>query len=173
MEFPPDNYDVFEAEQFDTARARTAGDAVMEVMMQMRPSGRCVDHFRIGLDGRILETKVKATNVFRAPVLSKYVLNYQMYPRDLSIRRNMTTTAWVDSYKEIAANNFLVFKEDGGEAVALEEIRAALEAIKDPNLKSGSTRYAVVAGPDHKMWLQHQALPGTAEALTAKPTFVG
>ena len=80
MEFPPDNYDVFEAEQFDTARARTAGDAVMEVMMQMRPSGRCVDHFRIGLDGRILETKVKATNVFRAPVLSKYVLNYQMYP---------------------------------------------------------------------------------------------
>jgi hypothetical protein len=40
-------------------------------------------------------------------------------------------------------------------------------------LKSGSTRYAVVAGPDGRMWLEHQALPGTAEVLTSKPTFAG
>ncbi len=40
------------------------------------------------------------------------------------------------------------------------------------SMKSGSTRYAVVAGPDGRMWLEHQA-PGTAEALTSKPTFAG
>jgi hypothetical protein len=31
----------------------------------------------------------------------------------------------------------------------------------------------VVAGPDSKMWLEHQTLPATAEALKAKPTFIG
>jgi hypothetical protein len=42
-------------------RARLAGDAVMEVMLQMRPNGRCLDHYRIALDGTVLETQVNAT----------------------------------------------------------------------------------------------------------------
>jgi hypothetical protein len=56
----------------------------------------------------VLETQVNATIVFRSPVLAKYRLTYQAWPRDLKIRRNMTTTAWVDSYLAIAANNILV-----------------------------------------------------------------
>jgi hypothetical protein len=49
----------------------------MEVMLQMRPNGRCLDHFRISLTGQHLDTQVKATNVFRAPVLAKYRLTFQ------------------------------------------------------------------------------------------------
>ena len=162
-----------EAEQFETARARLAGDAVMEVMLQMRPNSRCLDHYCIALDGTVLETQVNATSVFRAPVLAKYRLMYQAWPRDLKIRRNMTTTAWVDSYLAIAANNILVSTEEKGDAVPPEEIKNAFTNIKEMGLKSGSTRYAVVAGPDGRMWLEHQALPGTAEALTSKPTFAG
>jgi hypothetical protein len=123
----------------------------MEVMLQMRPNSRCLDHYRIALDGT---------------VLAKYRLTYQAWPRELKIRRNMTTTAWVDSYLAITANNILVSTDDDGKAVPLEE-------IKEMNLKSASTCYAVVASPVGKMWLEHQALPGTAEALTSKPTFTG
>jgi hypothetical protein len=107
MEFPPETYDVFEANQFETARARLAGDAVMEVMLQMRPNGWCLDNYRIALDGTVLETQVVATSVSRAPVLAKYRLTYQAWPRDLKIRRNMKTTAWVDSFLAISANNIL------------------------------------------------------------------
>jgi hypothetical protein len=78
MEFPPESYNVFDSEQFETARARLTGDAVMEVMLQMRPNGRCLDHYRIALDGTVLETQVNATSVFRAPVLAKYRLTYQV-----------------------------------------------------------------------------------------------
>jgi hypothetical protein len=88
MEFPPETYDVFEADQFESARVRLTGDAVMEVMLQMRPNGRYLDHYRIALDGTVLETQVVATNVFRVPVLAKYRLTYQARPRDLKIRRN-------------------------------------------------------------------------------------
>jgi hypothetical protein len=41
-------------------------------MLQMRPKGRCHDHYCIALDGMMLETQVIATNVFCAPVLAKY-----------------------------------------------------------------------------------------------------
>ncbi len=52
MKFPP--YDVFEADQFETAGVGLAGDAVMEVMQQMGPNGRCLDHYRIALDSTVV-----------------------------------------------------------------------------------------------------------------------
>jgi hypothetical protein len=52
-----------DAREFENARPQGAGDAVMEVMLQMRPNGRCLDHFRVALTGTVLETQVKATNV--------------------------------------------------------------------------------------------------------------
>jgi hypothetical protein len=63
--------------------------------------------------------------------------------------------------------------EELGENVLTEEIMAPFQGIKEAHNKSASTQFAVVAGPDNKMWLEHQALPATAEALQAKPTFVG
>jgi hypothetical protein len=108
MEFPPVKYDVFDAREFENARPRGAGDAVMEVMLQMRPNGRCLDHFRVALTGTVLETQVKVTNVFRAPILAKYRLTFQVWPRDLRIRRNMTSTEWTDVYTAIFANEVLV-----------------------------------------------------------------
>jgi hypothetical protein len=173
MEFPPETYDVFDAYQFETARARLTGNAVMEVMLQMRPSGRCLGHYRIALDGTVLETQFVATSVFCAPVLAKYRLTYQAWPRDLKIRRNMTTTAWVNSYIAITANNIQVSTDEKGDPVPPEDIKNVFNSIKEMGMKIGSTRYAVVAGPDGRMWLEHQALPGTAEALTSKPTFAG
>jgi len=114
-----------------------------------------------------------ATNVFRAPVLSKYRLSFQHFPRDLHMRRNMTTTSWVDTYTSIAANNVIVSMESNGDAVAAEDVMASFDAIKDTAMKSAATRYAVVAGPDCRMWLELQSLPGSAETLSSKPTFAG
>jgi hypothetical protein len=83
----------------------------------------------------------------------------------------MRTTAWADSYTLITANNIQVSTDEKGDPVSPEEIKNMFTSIKEMGMKSGSTRYAVVAGPDSRMWLEHQALPGTAEALTSKPTF--
>jgi hypothetical protein len=81
----------------------------------------------------------------------------------------MTTTEWSDIYTSIAANNVLVSMEETRENVLAEEIMAIFESIKEAHNKSASTRlYAVVAGPDNKMWLEHQSLPASAEALQAK-----
>jgi hypothetical protein len=116
-------------------------------MLQMRPNGRCLDHYRIALDGTVLETQVVATSAFRAPVLAQYRLTYQAWPRDLKIRRNMTTTAWVDSFLAISANNVLVSTDDKGDAVPPEEIKSVFAFIKEMSMKSASTRYAFGGRP--------------------------
>jgi hypothetical protein len=51
MEFPPKAWDVFPAEQFDTALPRDPGELGMELLVQMRDNGRIQDHFRIALSG--------------------------------------------------------------------------------------------------------------------------
>jgi hypothetical protein len=140
MEFPPTEYDVFDAREFENARARGAGDYVMEVMLQMRPNGKCLDHFRVALTGTVLETQVKATNVFRAPILAKYRLTFQAWPRDLRIRRNMTSTEWTDVYTAISANEVFVSMEETGESAPTEEIKAAFEGIKESFNKSDQVR---------------------------------
>jgi hypothetical protein len=46
-----------------------------------------------------------------------------------------------------------VSTDDEGKAMSPDEIKAVFAGIKDMHMKSASTRYAVVAGPDNRMWL--------------------
>ena len=43
MEFPPD-WEVMAADDFTTARPRNAGLCSMELLAQVRPNGRILDH---------------------------------------------------------------------------------------------------------------------------------
>ncbi len=45
MDFPHD-WVVLAAEEFETAAPRVNGDVTMEVLAQLRPSGRILDNFR-------------------------------------------------------------------------------------------------------------------------------
>jgi len=99
MEFPPDSFEVFPAEDFETASARGGGKAAVDLFLQARANGRCIDHFRLVLGGSsILEANVPLTRVFNAPSLSDYKLQFQFWARDVKIRRNMTTSVWSDAY---------------------------------------------------------------------------
>ena len=63
MEFPAE-WAVFQADEFDTAAPRSHGKAVMELMIQARPNGRLLDHFRIATGGsEILEARFQLTDI--------------------------------------------------------------------------------------------------------------
>jgi hypothetical protein len=51
MEFPSDRA-VFHTDMFGTAAPRSHGETIMELMMQARPNGRLLDHFRVATGGR-------------------------------------------------------------------------------------------------------------------------
>jgi len=172
MEFPPDSFEVFPAEDFETASARGGGKAAVDLFLQARANGRCIDHFRLVLGGSsILEANVPLTRVFNAPSLSDYKLQFQFWARDVKIRRNMTTSVWSDAYATLASRNITAWK--GEEEIDNGQILEELKRLEDPASRVGAFRHAVVAGPDQKLYLELVSMPGTAATLASKPAYVG
>jgi len=86
----------------------------MELMMQARPNGRLLDHFRVATGGReILEAVFNLTDVISNPELKGVVCKYQFWGRDVNLRRNMMTSAWMDVYNMINSNDLKLEGTDG------------------------------------------------------------
>jgi hypothetical protein len=170
MEFPPE-WSLLAAEQFATAQPRSAGELGMELMVQARPNGRMMDHFRVSLGGsRILDVAFALSNIIASPRARTWRLKMQVWPRDVDVRRNMTSTAWMDV--EVLASTkecqVVSFGSDGSESpVASEEVVACLKEA------GAAIRFAVVIGGDQKLLLMLQELPASADQLIGKPAFRG
>jgi phosphoribosylformylglycinamidine (FGAM) synthase-like amidotransferase family enzyme len=168
MEFPA-TWVVFQAEDFATADVRAPGPAGMEVMAQMRPNGRLLDHFRVVLGGsEILEAAMPLDRLIPSPNLNRWRARYQFWARDTAIRRNMTTSSWRDVYQLIHSNEFRIENEEGELVDTADVIR-----VLDEENKSAVIRYATTIGEDRRMTLELQSLPTLLAAVNSKPTFRG
>ena len=168
MEFPPD-WEVLPMADFTTASPRNAGDYGMELLAQVRPNGRILDHYRITLGGsKILDVNCQLSALLLAPATSRISFKYSVWPRDVEIRRNMTTAKWADIYELLATRAASVLAEDGS-TIPHE---ALLEDLVSAG-RSAAVRFAVVVGEDSRMQLQLQALPGSANLLSGKPVLRG
>ena len=174
MEFPPAGWEIFPATEFETAAPRVAGDHVMELMAQIRPNGRCVDNWRIAIGGgKILEADIRLKAICKSSAINPYKLRFQAWPRDIKIRRNMTTSRWLDGIQLIERREFAVFKDGTEEATKVEELLAALESIDDAAKKAFAIRFGVGVGPDRKLVLELQGLPASEASLKSKPGLIG
>jgi hypothetical protein len=172
MEFPGE-LDYYDNEDFDTAVPRSTGEAVMELMAQIRPNGRVMDHFRIALGGSsLLEVNKSLSAIIPAPSLDKYKFRFQFWARDVAIRRNMMTSKWLD-VTSIIESNMAAISDLAGVEVAQEDVLEELENLDGGVPKFAAIRYAVVVGPDQRMALEVQSLPASANVLNGKPSFVG
>jgi hypothetical protein len=170
MEFPPSDYTVFGAEDFLTAAPRTAGGVCMELLVQMRPNGRLMDHFRVGLGGsKLLQVKIKLNSIiYDAP--NTWSLNYEFWGRDVHIRRNMISSVWWDVYTLIKGNNAGVVDETGAEVPA----EVVLKALDAPgSQKSAVIRACVAVAEDLRMELVMQSLPMSLGRAEGKPSYKG
>jgi hypothetical protein len=163
----------FHNEDFDTAVPRDMGEAVMELLAQVRPNGRIMDHFRIALGGTsLLEVDTVLGNIIPFPALNNYRFKFQFWARDIAIRRNMTTSKWLDVGTIIASNSATI-SDPSGREIPAEVVMEDLDGIPDGAHKHAAVRYAVVIGPDQRMALEFQALPASAAVLEGKPSFIG
>jgi hypothetical protein len=114
---------------------------------------------------KILDVNVKLSEVISGAAFKTWSVNFQTWPKDLEIRRNMTTSIWHDISDLVASNEAQVL--DGEAAVGLE---TAAPQLKEAGL---AYRFAVVVGADERMMLQLQMLPASAATLMGRPTFRG
>ena len=168
MDFPPE-WGVLPAEEFNTAVARDAGICGMELMAQIRPNGRILDHFRISLDGsRILEFTTNLSNIMPEIPDSRYLFKYAVWPRDIELKRNMTTSQWMD-VNELLASKRAALHDSEGSMLAHPAVMAELANLGT----SSSLRFATVVGEDFRMQLHLQCLPASAKYLMGRPALRG
>ena len=173
MEFPP-AWDIFGGEDFAVAEPRNPGTLGLEVMAQLRHTGRILDHFRMTIGGSAqLKVIVDLAKIIpAATTLPKWRLSYAAWPRDIEIRRNMTTGAWIDVRRTIASNEAVIIDDTNAE-VETNTVLDALDAIADRNTCDAAFRWAVCGSEDRRCQLICQSLPASAEVLSGKPTFRG
>jgi hypothetical protein len=172
MEFPS-NWVVFNLPDYDSAAPSVAGDFTVELLAQLRNTGRILDGFRFALDGtRALEAYVGLDKILPVPELKGLQAYFQCWPRDLKIRRNMFSSTWVSITDGISGNDVDVLDE-GGAGVAAGSILRILERLEGSGPTNASTRWAVTVGADGFLKLQLQGLPLVASSLNNRSTFKG
>ena len=175
MEFPTDVWDIFDTQEFDLAVPRESGQAVMELMVQLRPNGRAVDHFRVALGGsKLFSATIGFGSLLPIKDLDRMQIAFDFWVRDVKIRRNMATSEWIDLHEKLT-EKVITIQDRVGKAVTEEHLGEILDLLERSGtyVKSTSMRYAVVVGADNRMRLELQGLPGSAKLLNSKPAFTG
>ena len=176
MEFPPTDWEVFPADDFELAVPRDPGALGMEIMAQARGNGRIQDHVRMALGGSSLVNKlIPISTVISKATLPAWKIKISTWPRDINIRRNMATSAWMDLRALVASGEVGV--EDH------EEQEVPNEAFVDMLDQGSSTgtrekaasalRWAVTVGEDHLLRLDLQSLPVSASSTSSRPLLKG
>ncbi len=172
MEFPP-VWTILPAEQFETAAAPDTAAHTMQLLAQLRPSGRILDGFQVKLGGtRILDAEVDMAALIPAATFKSWKLNFQFWPHDVAIRRNMVSLAWVDVTTMVSANDATVV-DNQGQGVSNRLFLSRLADAADHEPEAASLRWAVTIGGDLMPKLQLQGLPAAAALLSGKHQFKG
>jgi hypothetical protein len=170
MDFPA-TWVVLQLEQFDTALPDIEGDITVELLVHLRSLGRALDHFRFSLNGSTpLEATVGLENIIPVQDFIGWSITHQIWARDVPLRRNMTTSAWVSITDTVARNDCDVTAPDGVGIPAAEFTRKVV-GLPSSGPVNASTRWAVVIGEDLMLRLQWQALPLPASVLNGRATF--
>ena len=172
MEFPPSNWDIFPVEEFTTAAPRVNSDCSVELMAIVRPNGRVMDHWRLATGGtKLLSITLELASIIpAAAALPKCKITYQQWPADLAIRRNMTTSPWLDVMTLLAANE-LTAADEQDEVVESQTIMENLRALPNKSVISAAVRWAVCISEDQHLEIQLQCLPAPVTTLNSKPIF--
>jgi hypothetical protein len=175
MEFPP-SWVVNPLDDYETALPAVSSSSeayTMELMAQLRPTGRILDGFKVVLNGAApLSRELDLGSIIPARCFKNWKLNFQYWPRDIQIRRNMISSAWYDVPALICSNEAQVL-DDQGAGIPANEFMAMLDDAPEDGPESGSVRWAVIIGEDGSPKLQLQSLPCDAVSLSGKPATKG
>jgi hypothetical protein len=117
------------------------GGYALAVLAQLRLTGRILD-FRISMNrSQILGAELDFGQLLPADPLKGYKLQFQYWPRDIAIRRYVTTSSWVDVPDLVAANN------------------ATVQGIREKCPESCAIGWAVVVGEDSLLKLPSYSPP--------------
>jgi hypothetical protein len=96
----------------------------------------------------------------------------QKSPGEIVIRKNMFSSAWVETPTTLLFNEASIYNA-AGQIVSNDVFMGMLEDLPESGPETVATRYCVVIGADRKPALQFQCLPTSAVVLSGKAAFKG
>jgi hypothetical protein len=167
------NWTILNADDFATALPRSPGELGMEVMAQVRATGRFMDHVRLSIGGsRVLQASFSTRAVFLSEIIPDTTIMIQKRPEDIAIRRNMTSSEWSDLVTLLRARDALAYRGEEEEDDT-EDLLELIGALADPQQAQASIRWAICATADRQLELVLQGLPAPAAILNSKPLLKG
>jgi len=175
MDFPPEEWDIFPTEDFELAEPRDPGECGAEVMVQIRNNGRIMDHFRLAIGGSaMIEVAIKLRQVIEHNDIPDLTANLKIWPRDVKIRRNMTTSNWFDLLDLVKSRDVVLMDPEVGEEVDPAGYITHVSGLNgDKSKTSCSMRWAVTAGHDNLLYLNLMSLPATLSSFSGRPVYHG
>ena len=168
MSYPPE-WMVLPDEEFETALSTVTGALGVELMAQVRPSGKICDDFLLRLSGeKKVDVDFPLNILMPHDVFRKYRFKFQYWAKDINIRKNMMTSTWVDVPAMLGFRECEVVDDSGG-SMDCATILSIMEELDEDGPTSAALRWAVVVGDDENLQLQLQGLPASAVELTGKP----
>jgi hypothetical protein len=96
MEFPP-QWTILTDDIFETATPRIDSSSTMELLAQVRHTGRILGNFGVALGGEArLKVDVDLGAMLPQDIFKGWRYKTQFWARDVKIRTNMTISAWLD-----------------------------------------------------------------------------
>ena len=155
------------AGEFLHAHAQIAGNYTVELLAQVRGTGRILDAQRLVLGGsEILSVDFNVGDVVPSDRIRDWRFKFQIWPRDILLRRNMVSSSWLDVVTIAAGRDAEIFDQHGAQ-IPQNEFLEILGGGENP--VGGAVRWAVTIGDDGLLQLVLQGLPGNAQILNAKP----
>lgn len=173
MEFPSEDWGFADIAEYETAILDATEPLEMDLLAQIRPTGRILDNFRLVLGGTApLRATVDLGAAIPGRTFEGYRLGLQQWPRDIRIRQNMLSSAWL-SIRGLTGSNDAAVTDPEGEAVGADEYARMVQDLNEAGPESAAIRWAVCAGGDRRPVLQLQSLPATANYLNGRAAFRG
>jgi hypothetical protein len=167
----PANWVVFDIADYDMASPSVAGEFTVELLAQLRNTGRILDGFRFALDGtKALEAYVDFWKILPVAELQGMQALMQCWLRVIKIRRNMLSSAWASITEGITSDEVDILDESST-GVPTGSIMRILERLPGDGPTNTSIHWAIVIGADSFLKLQLQGLPLVASVLNNRSTF--
>jgi hypothetical protein len=158
------------ASGFYVDEAPNTSPLTVELFAQVRSNGRILDNIRHVLGGSImLEGGFPINRICRREDMAGWTANFTMRPKNITLRKGMLSSLWIDFSEMVAARNMDVMDKNGASISSAD----FLKCYGDP--EKGSTtaafRWALMLTEYGQLALQLQGLPGAAATLNSKPAF--
>ena len=152
---------------FLLAQATTPGERSVDLLAQLRGTGRILDACRLVIGGtEVIQVDIDLQEVIPVDAFKNWRVRYQIWPRDIRIRLNQASGDWLDIEALIAGRDAEIVSADGA-FIPPNEFLGMIGDLDPP--RAASVRWAVVIGDDGGIHLQLQTLPGPPNVLNGKP----